>query len=284
MLYYRLSVAISVVLFTLCACKKKDVHSIESPSITISTKVPDSVTTNSCISGGEIITHGSIAVVGRGVCWNTSKNPTASLNTKTTNKANTGSFSSIVFGLQSDKTYYLRAYVITPSDTLYGQEFTFRTPAQDANLILGQYHAGGIIFYLDNLKQHGLVCAPNDVGTAKWGCELAWINGTKPELGRGAQNTKAIVAGCSEDKFIAKVCDSVVLNFYDDWYMPSKDELQLIYDNVHRQGKGNFGTVYHSSTEYDNSSAWAMQFQGGNGISYNLWKGGTTIVRPVRSF
>ncbi|MBD0390413.1 MAG: DUF1566 domain-containing protein [Nostoc sp. C3-bin3] len=271
-------------LFTLFACKKEDAISPKSPSITITTKVPDSVTTNSCVSGGKIVTNGSITIVGRGVCWNTSPKPTVALATKTKNRADTGSFSSILFGLTANTTYYARAYVITSLDTLYGQEHSFTTLAKDNNLSLGQYYSGGIIFYLDNTKEHGLVCAPQDVGPAKWGCEFTLTGGTTPQIGAGAKNTKAIIAACSEETFLAKVCDSVELNFYNDWYMPSLEELRLMYENVYLKGRGNFGRIYQSSTEYDHASAWAIQFQGSSGVPYNLYKGATLYARPVRSF
>jgi len=56
-----------------------------------------------------------------------------------------------------------------------------------------------------------LVCAPFDAGVAKWGCEVTELGSTSPGVGYGAINTKAIVAGCPEEKTSAKLCDSLVL-------------------------------------------------------------------------
>jgi hypothetical protein len=280
--------ALLLLIFLMYSCKKIRPENSNYPSppeklvITITTKIPDSITTNCCMSGAEVVTNDIVGIVGLGVCWSTDHNPTAALVTKTRNKLVSGSFLSIVYGLSPNTLYYLRAYVITYADTSYGQEVSFRTPTEDLNLSIGQYNAGGIIFYLDSTMKHGLVCALFDAGVAKWGCELTSVGATSPGIGDGALNTKTILSACAEEKINAKICDSVVINFYDDWYMPSKDELQLMYLNVHQRGKGNFGSIYHSSTECNNSSAWAIDFR--QGIPYNLWKGGTVLVRPVRSF
>src|SRR6185295_12810680 len=256
-------------------------------TITFTTKIPDSITSNCCISGGEIVTNKIFGVTERGICWSTDRNPTAALVTRAKNKLKDNppfecfcdsSFQSVAYNLTPNTLYYLRAYAIIYSDTVYAQEESFTTTAKDTNLSLGQYHSGGIIFYLDSTKEHGLVCAPFDAGVAKWGCEATFIGGTSSGIGDGANNTRLILAGCAEEKSSARICDSLVLNFYDDWYMPSIDELRLMYENVHKKGKGNFSSLYHSSTEYDNSSAWALQFTGnasGNGIPYGLWKGGS---------
>jgi len=67
--------------------------------------------------------------------------------------------------------------------------------------------------------------------------------------------------------------------------MPSIGELQLIYENVYTKGKGNFNSIYHSSTEAG-SSAWTIEFNGSteNGTPHPLWKGASVNVRAVRSF
>jgi hypothetical protein len=279
--------ALLLLILYMYSCRKFGTENNPPPSppeklvITITTKIPDSITTNCCVSGAKFSTTEIFGANALGVCWSTDHNPTAALATKTKNKLMSDSFLSIAYGLLPNTLYYLRAYVITYSDTAYGQEVSFRTPTEDSNLNLGQYNAGGIIFYLDSTKKHGLVCAPFDAGAAKWGCEMTEVGATSPGIGDGALNTKMILAACTEEKISAKICDSAVINFYDDWFMPSKDELQLMYLNVHQKGKGNFGSIYHSSTEIG-SSAWALDFS--EGIPYSLWKGGTVLVRPARSF
>mgnify|MGYP001450524391 CR=1 FL=1 len=144
--------------------------------------------------------------------------------------------------------------------------------------------AGGIVFYLtDNTGQHGLEAAPVDQSAAApWGCfgiPIPGANGTA--VGTGAANTAAIVASCAEAGTAAKVADAYSLNGYDDWYLPSKDELNALY-----QAKalvGGFADVYYwSSTEGDALGAWLQDFgSGGQGIN---GKDYTLRVRAVRAF
>ena len=77
-------------------------------------------------SGGDISNDGGAAVTARGVCWNTSANPTIS-NNLTTDGADTGSFVSSLTGLTASTTYYVRAYATNSVGTAYGDQQTFTT-------------------------------------------------------------------------------------------------------------------------------------------------------------
>lgn len=78
---------------------------------------------------------------------------------------------------------------------------------------------------------------------------------------------------------------------FSDWYLPSKDELNLMYVNLHLNGLGNFyigGNYYWSSTEdsdpgSSSTRAWAQNF-GNLGFQYSNHKGSTSLVRAIRSF
>jgi uncharacterized protein (TIGR02145 family) len=86
-----------------------------------------SITSNTAISGGNITSDGGAFVSVRGVCWSTSPNPTIALSTKTTNGANTGSYTSNIIGLTAGTTYYVRAYATNSIGTAYGNEISFTT-------------------------------------------------------------------------------------------------------------------------------------------------------------
>ncbi len=93
---------------------------------TITTAAASSILDVSATSGGNISSDGGSAVLSRGVCWNTSTGPTIA-NTKTTDGAGTGSFTSYLTGLSASTTYYARAYSINASNVSYGNEVYFTT-------------------------------------------------------------------------------------------------------------------------------------------------------------
>jgi len=99
----------------------------------LTTTAVSSITTNSASSGGNITKDGGATVTTRGVCWNTSGNPTTA-NSKTSNGSGTGSFSSSITGLSSSTTYYVRAYATNSEGTAYGNQVSFTTLAP-ANVI-----------------------------------------------------------------------------------------------------------------------------------------------------
>ena len=71
---------------------------------------------------------------------------------------------------------------------------------------------------------------------------------------------------------------------FSDWRLPTKDELNLIYQNLRRKNLGALGNdIYWSSTENDSSSAWYQSL--GNGIqrSGNI-RSFSLCVRAVRAF
>jgi hypothetical protein len=70
---------------------------------------------------------------------------------------------------------------------------------------------------------------------------------------------------------------------YDDWFLPSKDELDLIYEYLKVPGLGGFSTsFYWSSSEEHNNNAWAQYFYSGGQGGHN--KDNDSRVRPVRAF
>ena len=153
--------------------------------------------------------------------------------------------------------------------------------------VIGSSYAGGLVFYNDGTG-HGLVCAESDQSTgAEWGCWGTAIGGTSTAINTGAANTNAIVAGCTEAGIAAKLCYNLSLNGYTDWYLPSKDELGLMYANLYTQGLGNFEEdSYWSSSEYSDyypeKYAWIQYF--GNGYQDYDNKSQYGRVRAVRAF
>lgn len=95
------------------------------PSLT--TTAASNITIFSAVSGGNITDDGGAPVSVRGVCWNTSPNPTIA-NSTTTDGAGAGSFISSLAGLLPSTTYYVRSYATNAVGTAYGNEISFTTP------------------------------------------------------------------------------------------------------------------------------------------------------------
>jgi hypothetical protein len=152
---------------------------------------------------------------------------------------------------------------------------------------IGDTHQGGIVFYLDG-NGGGLIAAPSDL-IATWGCYPQSIGGTSSAVGTGAANTTAIVSGCSETAIAARICADLTLGGYTDWFLPSKDELNLMYENIGQGnvlGLGNVGNFanyyYYNSTESNRWNAWGQNFINGN--QYYIDKIYPYFVRAVRAF
>ncbi|MFO7621684.1 MAG: FISUMP domain-containing protein [Bacteroidales bacterium] len=102
------------------SCKKEPVPP------TITTTGVSSITLTSASSGGNVTADGGAEVTARGVCWNTSENPTVS-NNKTSDGTGTGNFTSNLAQLNPGERYYLRAYATNSAGTAYGNQQTFTT-------------------------------------------------------------------------------------------------------------------------------------------------------------
>lgn len=232
------------------------------------------------VSGGSVFEDGGCSITQKGVCWSYNPNPTIS-NSKTTEGAGGGDFVSNISGLNANRTYYVRAYASNIKGTSYGPEKVFTT-ATPSTPYIGQNYAGGIVFYVDGTGEHGFVCSPENLGNFLWGCQGTSIP-TGSALGTGATNTAAIVASCGETNTAAKICDNLVLNSYSDWFLPSTDELNLIYLNLYLQSLGGLhGGVYWSSTEADATRAYYHYFEL-NDI-HPTDKNSYLNVRAVRAF
>lgn len=162
-------------------------------------------------------------------------------------------------------------------------------------LAIGDFYEGGVIFYLDETKEHGLVCTVSEqsYGTT-WKCDTSVnIQGADGiAIGTGAQNTEDILSLCDSSPTIAAaICNSLELNGFTDWFLPSKDELNEIYENkdlVDHTAVANGGellqsTNYWSSSHLNNNTVWVQTFAQG-GSQYGNSEDDNNHVRAVRAF
>ncbi|MFC2102692.1 hypothetical protein ACFLS7_06830 [Bacteroidota bacterium] len=131
-------------------------------------------------------------------------------------------------------------------------------------LLIGDHYQGGIIFYLDSTMQHGIIAAPADqIERTCWG-NIGKTNAT--DMNEGAFNTKEIISFMKKKRTwecplpAACICDTLNLNGFTDWYLPSINELKGMYAN--QKVIGNFTTGdYCSSTERNGTTCWNIHFQ-----------------------
>ncbi len=182
-------------------------------------------------------------------------------------------------------------------------------------LIIGSHYGGGIVFWLNESGNHGLVCADKDFGEAIWGGDgLIGANGNGIADGSGMANTKKIVELASwyiekvwfnstktPAPTAARLCLESNYNGYNDWYLPTREELNLIYLN--KDKVGGFEHRYWSSTEDTKTTmrdilvgtgAFSQEIYGPessgkttlaiHGERRAAWKGDELNVRAVRAF
>jgi hypothetical protein len=166
---------------------------------------------------------------------------------------------------------------------------------------VGDFAQGGIVFWVDETGQNGLVCAKEDQSTGvRW---YAGTYGNTQAKGDGPfaveANTAVIIAtqvaiGDDNVTYAARMCNELQITeagkTYGDWYLPSKEELDLMYQNnatINATATANGGSAfadadYWSSTENDNINAWFQFFATGG--QYSSFKYVALNVRAVRAF
>lgn len=99
--------------------------------------------------------------------------------------------------------------------------------------------------------------------------------------------------------YAAKFAEDLVCGGRDDWFLPSKDELDLVYNNIAQNRVGGQDTplgsfnkgYYWTSTDYNNATAWTQYFMDGQQFDRvqtlfgNLKPPANPFrVRPIRAF
>jgi uncharacterized protein (TIGR02145 family) len=110
---------------------------------TVVTNPVTDITQNTATCGGEVTNDGGTSVTFRGVCWSIAQNPTTD-DDHTEDGFGTGVFISLLTGLNSNTSYFVRAYAVNGVGTSYGNQFEF-TALDVANVNGHIYYAGTTI-------------------------------------------------------------------------------------------------------------------------------------------
>lgn len=177
--------------------------------------------------------------------------------------------------------------------------------------------AGGLIFYDKGSYSGGwrfLEAAPSDIesdivfGKSHYAhisgyyrpteYQASTLVGTSTAIGTGKTNTEALVSKMGKtayttvdfynktitEYYAARLCDIHEAGGDSDWFLPSKDELDQMFQNLRAHGMGGFpvDNYYLSSSESSNEYMWTQYFYNRTQLavprSYDL------RVRPVRAF
>ena len=150
--------------------------------------------------------------------------------------------------------------------------------------------SGGLIIYDKGVTSAGwryLECASSDAsgGIGWWNGTLITTGASSTAIGSGFQNTSTVISSQGAGNYAAVAAKNYTQSGYTDWFLPSKDELNLMYQNLKSKGLGNLNSdFYWSSSEFNVNAAYRQVFSN-QGVSDAGWKNFTNgAVRSVRYF
>lgn len=167
--------------------------------------------------------------------------------------------------------------------------------------LYGSSYQGGLLFFLDTSNGTGLVAAASDQGEfIEWGCmEMDLpdlnnvINNFEPEteetevgarIGDGSINTDKILAAmCTNSQSNDRIAAQLCRDLGDDWFLPSRGELNLMFFHLKYRGLGDFENGwYWSSSEFDKFHVWVQDFA--DGTQDQDARVNATYVRAAKAF
>ena len=151
---------------------------------------------------------------------------------------------------------------------------------------IGDEFQGG--YYMGQLGGYYLICAPiagQYDGTLQWKTTDTTTANTDSTTD-GHANTAAMVVAGITDHPAGEFCVDLTIDGYSDWYLPSKDELNLLYTNhaaLEAAGAGSFiDNYYWSSSEDTPTNAWFQHFYNGGQTTPN--KSSYYYVRAISRY
>jgi hypothetical protein len=198
--------------------------------------------------------------------------------------------------------------VVTTNDTVAEAlesivDYVCNLPVTEYTYEIGQYVStqGGVIFhrYKDGGQENYLVVSIANQGSIGWSNITATaIGASASSTWDGLANSNAIIGQAGFANGAAKLCLDLVSLGKNDWYLPSTDELSLLWHNrfnVNKTlsgnstlgpiaGAGELGSpTYWSSTESGTPTAYSFSFLSGFANSVS-GKSDQNQARAIRKF
>ena len=166
---------------------------------------------------------------------------------------------------------------------------------------IGEFYAGGIVFYVDPSGEHGLVVSPTDVKGNE--AMVSWCDSKPYKIDKWANNnydgmfnTNLIIK--SGIKSAAELC----VKYGKDWYLPSIEELQKLEANlqiindvlekdnnnstqpINFSAPNEYNISYWSSTKYNDIAAWAVIFSNDTKSALTRSTSDKCYIRAIKAF
>lgn len=196
-------------------------------------------------------------------------------------------------GLDFGQTYHARIKAVNGNGAALGDDIVF-IPFH----AIGSSLNGGRVAYVlqpndpgfEDGNPHGLLILSQHVGFALWSGSFNFpiVTGAiAKKIGTGAANTEKIVLTYNDPTTAASICSDLKVDGFDDWFLPSLDELKALDSNAEKLGL--LWSEYWTSTEDSDFYAWGFAYSRdyfGVSTSYNRGssKRAGFKVMPMRYF
>jgi hypothetical protein len=226
-----------------------------------------------------------------GVCYATHPNPTLNDATAQNSINQLLPFQLTLTELNPMTRYYARSFVKNEKGVSYGNVVTFRTGDKE----IGQEYQGGNIYYIlqpgdfgyDSLQCHGLICCNYAFTSNLAFSDVNYFNGAiSKSIGSGKSNTDLIINNQGDDAKAAAYCSKFDIGGYDDWFLPSLNELERLLESQVNMPINSDYSLYVSSTEDNEYNVFISQLQDVTGYYYyynNNIKPNQQLIKTVRS-
>jgi len=289
--FYSILIAMTASCFS---CKKNDDNSVSpstSNSLQVATKNVTNITGSSAEVNGEVTNTGSIVLIERGVCWNTSTDPTIE-NNKKTSGSGAGTFSVTLSGLSAGTSYYVRAYATNSAGTTsYGSTTTFTTlEGFEEGIVTDEQgnsyktlKIGNQTWMVENLRTTKYNNGDNILTTNPANADLSLLSENKFQWPCGGDELNAASYGRLYSYHVLEDSRGICPQ---GWHIPSSAEWIELSDYFKANGFGENGTGNMYGKSVASTSGWnvnAIPGYIGNNPSANNRSGFNAFPNGTRS-